>query len=250
MYSRLVIPLISVLLSFSCQATRDVPAGQELEQPADQQVQETDEGSSIAAVQGEDFAEFGREPLKRVRPAGLPSVIKNFRVVLDGALYRGGVEGTRGLNAAELKQLCELGFSYAVYFYDKGFKEQTVKCTDRSGKQNSISYVLRPTVGQDGLKKLMKEISSNINGSKGPTYIHCHNGWHATGIASAIAARQFCGVNTAKANKYLEITTDGSFKTIEGWGPKKVAGFPMDSALTLKGELREKYCQGLDAMDL
>jgi hypothetical protein len=43
----------------------------------------------------------------------------------------------------------------------------------------------------------------------GPMYVHCWNGWHASGVASSFALRQFCGFSANQAVAYWNTNTDG-----------------------------------------
>ena len=197
------------------------------------------------------FRQFGSDPLPHSPKPGLPDAIKNFRVVIPGVLYRGGVSNSRGFTTSELESLCKHGFSEAVYFYDTGFRANTVSCTDDQGNPNTINYVHYKTQdtfnspGKKGLGDLMLDISKVIENKRGPVFIHCNNGWHATGIAAAIAAKQFCAYDKTKATKYLKYTTDGSFQTIASWGPGKVDRYPLASGLEWDSATKNAMCQDL-----
>jgi hypothetical protein len=172
-------------------------------------------------------------------------------VVIPGILDRGGVSGTRGLNKSELLQLCKKGFSEAIYFYTKGFRKQTVSCTNEWGQKNTTRYVNYKTQkshyrpGKKGLYDMLKDINNVVKNKKGPIYIHCHNGWHATGISAAIAARQFCGYDKQKSVGYLKVTTDGNFSTIASWGPGKVKAFSLKNEFLWSKSTRAKLCPEL-----
>lgn len=49
-----------------------------------------------------------------------------------------------------------------------------------------------------------------IDSTKGPVYLHCWNGWHASGYLAALMLKQFCGYNDVDAVDYWDIATDGA----------------------------------------
>ena len=51
---------------------------------------------------------------------------------------------------------------------------------------------------------------SAINDSVGPVYLHCWNGWHASGYISALILKQFCGMSDIEATAYWDLGTDGA----------------------------------------
>jgi outer membrane protein OmpA-like peptidoglycan-associated protein len=46
--------------------------------------------------------------------------------------------------------------------------------------------------------------------SVGPVYLHCWNGWHASGYISAVILKQFCGYSDWDAVNYWDLGTDGA----------------------------------------
>ena len=61
--------------------------------------------------------------------------------------------------------------------------------------------------------EFFKDVISRANDStKGPVYIHCWNGWHQSGLLSAITLIQFCDYSNKEAIAYWERCTDGNFK--------------------------------------
>jgi outer membrane protein OmpA-like peptidoglycan-associated protein len=52
--------------------------------------------------------------------------------------------------------------------------------------------------------------NSAKNDSIGPVYLHCWNGWHASGFISAIILKQFCGTTDLDAVTYWDLGTDGA----------------------------------------
>lgn len=150
--------------------------------------------------------------------------VRNLRVVLRGVLYRGGAnnaynkyqrrDNQNPLPNMGLKNLCQEGFSQAVYLYDKNFAtapKQTA-CADFEGSRNNLQYLQLTATNESNLKPFLQMIYDVIKNNKGPLYMHCWNGWHASGLVSALALRQFCGMGPEEAVRYWEQNTDGNFQ--------------------------------------
>lgn len=131
--------------------------------------------------------------------------LRYMRTVLDRVLYRGGGPGGKvQLSDNNLKALCEDNFSGAVYLYSDGFKgPQTITCAD---KTKSVHYVVsgfRGTEGEKTLRAIYNVIKSQSTANPlGPIFVHCWNGWHASGEISAYALRQFCDMSGDEAAAY------------------------------------------------
>ena len=129
--------------------------------------------------------------------------LRAFRVVLDRVLYRGGGPGgTIPLRDNHLQALCADGFSSAGYLYPTNFDgPKEINCG-----QNSIRNTLegfREAGGRQTLQKIHEIIQSQSTSQpKGPMFLHCWNGWHASGEISAYALRQFCGMSGDEAAQY------------------------------------------------
>ncbi|MNL43274.1 hypothetical protein D3C87_1657800 [compost metagenome] len=62
-------------------------------------------------------------------------------------------------------------------------------------------------------KEILRIIYNRIKGKlDGPIYTHCWNGWHASGMISGIALKQFCGWNNREALSYWYKNTDGNYR--------------------------------------
>lgn len=156
--------------------------------------------------------------------------VRNFRAVLRGVLYRGGAnnaynkyqrrDNQNPLPNMGLKNLCEEGFSGAVYLYDKNFAtapKHTV-CKNLDGDDSHVNYRQLTATNAANLRTFLQLIYDVIKTDQGPLYMHCWNGWHASGLVSALALRQFCGMGGEEAVRYWEQNTDGhhqSFSTIK-----------------------------------
>lgn len=146
--------------------------------------------------------------------------LRDYRVVIPGVLYRGGNSGggQLPLRANGLKSLCDKGFSQAVYMYPNGFESAPKPTCD-----------LEYTTFGGGIKDrrlihaYLSKVKAVIDGTKkGPLYIHCWNGWHASGEMAAYALMQFCGLNGEQAQAYWDanvpngrVTRMRTFKTFD-----------------------------------
>ncbi|RYX78210.1 hypothetical protein EON76_06795 [bacterium] len=150
--------------------------------------------------------------------------VRNFRAVLSGVVYRGGAnnaynkhgkrDNQNPLPPLGLKNLCEEGFGQAVYLYSKNFSgaAKQTSCSSTRGS-NHINYATHSPLNEEGVYEILKKVHSAIqNPQRGPIYLHCWNGWHASGLASAIVLRQFCGMSASTAVAYWNRNTDGHNK--------------------------------------
>lgn len=151
--------------------------------------------------------------------------VRNFRAVLSGAVYRGGANNAFNRNGVRhnsnplptegLKNLCEEGFDHALYLYPTRFDTapKTVSCfKTKDGSANTLRYTqISPLAGEASAKSILKIINDRLNSSNAahPLYVHCWNGWHASGFISALTLRQFCGVSAEDAVAYWNKNTDG-----------------------------------------
>ncbi|MBC7465550.1 MAG: hypothetical protein H7256_06115 [Bdellovibrio sp.] len=149
--------------------------------------------------------------------------VRNFRMVLRGILYRGGANNsynkyekrnnqnplpTRGLN-----NLCQQDFKSAVYLYNTNYSTapKTVQCVTAENKNNELSYLQMDGLDQKNTEAFLEMIYKAIKGQiPSPIYMHCWNGWHASGLVSTLALKQFCDFDTDQALNYWIQNTDGN----------------------------------------
>jgi len=158
--------------------------------------------------------------------------LKDFRVVIPGVLYRGGNSGggTQPLNAKGLKSLCEKGFSKAVYMYPDNF--------DRAAKPEcELEYSTFGGTIKDRrlIYSYLAKIKDIIDNKKGPLYIHCWNGWHASGEMAAYALMQFCGVNGDQAQAYWNANVPNGSVT-------RIRSFKIFDDLMITAEQQSEIC--------
>lgn len=181
--------------------------------------------------------------------------VRNMREVLKGVLYRGGANnlfnkyGKRRnqnpLPKIGLDNLCKEGFAYSFYMYTTNFKTDPPQVSCRSIRgDNTLNYL------QLSFNKKQKEMltlirAAILDSSKGPIYLHCWNGWHASGYMSALALRQFCGVSVDTAIAYWNANTDG----VNGPGydkiRKAVAAFQPYAELNVDVATQQRICPDL-----
>lgn len=149
---------------------------------------------------------------------------RNFRAVLAGVLYRGGANNKYNRYGARdnrnplpdvgLRNLCEEGFATAVYLYPDHYETAPPKvdCVDRrTGRPNTLAYEQVGPYNERSVRDLLALVHRKAkNPAEGPAYFHCWNGWHASGLISAYALRQFCGLSGDEAVKYWDANTDGN----------------------------------------
>lgn len=149
--------------------------------------------------------------------------VRNFRVILHGIAYRGGAnnyyhkknkrDNRNPLPNDGLQNLCEEGFSKAVYLYSTNYSTapKQTNCRDLFSQNNQLNYVQWSPYNATDIKKVFTEIKAVLDDArKGPIYLHCWNGWHASGLISSLILRQFCGISGDKAVQYWDKNTDGN----------------------------------------
>lgn len=148
---------------------------------------------------------------------------RNLRPILHGIAYRGGgnnyyhkTDKRKNQNPLPddgLINLCKEGFSKSVYLYQRNFDSayNKVQCNCIDGAENNVEYLQLDYFDKNHVYEMVKMVyeSATID-SIGPVYLHCWNGWHASGYISAILLKQFCGYTNLQATSYWDIATDGA----------------------------------------
>ena len=182
---------------------------------------------------------------------------RNFRYVLRSVVFRGGAnnqmhrtsprDNRNPLPADGLKNLCSEGFGTAVYLYSRNYSSAPaeVKCRRNGSGDGRLAYVRLSPVSRPELRRILETIHAAIlkPDEVGPVYLHCWNGWHASGLASALALRQFCGVDADTAVQYWERNTDGHNKE-NGYAGfrEQIREFVPYRDLTVSAERRQEIC--------
>jgi outer membrane protein OmpA-like peptidoglycan-associated protein len=148
---------------------------------------------------------------------------RNMRPILHGVAYRGGsnnyyhkTDKRNNQNPIPLDgmhSLCQEGFSAGVYLYRKNFESSplgdTCNCVDNS--YNQFDYYQYDYFDSTHVYDML-ELTYNaaVNENVGPVYLHCWNGWHASGYISAVILKQFCELSSWDAVNYWDLGTDGA----------------------------------------
>jgi hypothetical protein len=149
---------------------------------------------------------------------------RNVRAVLNGVYYRGGANNafhrkskrnnSNPLPDDGLANLCQEGFGTALYMYPTRYETAppSETCQTYEGDPHQLDYgqvsVLRGR--RDDIRRILATVHEHIRKPElGPVYVHCWNGWHASGYAAAATLRQFCGFTAEQAVRYWDLNTDG-----------------------------------------
>jgi len=184
---------------------------------------------------------------------------RNFREVLNGVLYRGGGNNAfhrdpalKRANSNPLPidgftNLCEEGFRTVVYLYATNFDKvpQAVDCNSVRGPHR-LPYDQMTAVSR--YREILEKIFVAIHDpAKAPVYVHCWNGWHASGMISAMSLRQFCGYSAADTLAYwtknTDGTDDGSYEGIK----RRIREFQPYPDLLISPAIQAKICPTLAA---
>lgn len=148
---------------------------------------------------------------------------RNMRPILHGIAYRGGGNNyyhktdkrnnSNPLPDDGVENLCKEGFSHSVYLYRKNWDTapilDTCKCVNES--KNVLQYDQFDYFDDAHVRDMLEIVyNSAVDSTVGPVYLHCWNGWHASGFISAIILKQFCGTSDLDAVTYWDIGTDGA----------------------------------------
>ena len=186
--------------------------------------------------------------------------VRNFRRVLNGLVYRGGannwfrtpqLDNHNPLPPEGVDNLCKEGFSTSIYLYETNYNtaEHVKDCTGVEGP-NHFSYLQSSVTSSNAatrsqaLESILSIVYDHIKGGDHrPIYLHCWNGWHASGFASAIVLRQFCNMSRNDAVKYWDRNTDGVSVPSRGQIHKWIRDFSPDPAkYRLESDVQSQLC--------
>jgi hypothetical protein len=181
---------------------------------------------------------------------------RNVRAVLNGVYYRGGANNAfhrtskrnnnNPLPDDGLANLCEEGFGAAFYLYPTRYDTAppAETCQTSDGDPNHLDYsqisVLRGR--REDIRRVLATVYEHVQKPElGPVYVHCWNGWHASGYAAAATLRQFCGFTADQAVRYWDLNTDGvnrGYENVRGL-IRKFTPFP---EMTISAAERAALC--------
>ena len=148
---------------------------------------------------------------------------RNMRTILHGVAYRGGSNNYFHKTAKRnnhnpippdgMENLCEEGFSRGIYLYRANFEnsKQGCNCNAVNNTSNDFNYHQYDYFDDKHVYEMLKLVyESAVDDHEGPVYLHCWNGWHASGFISAVILKQFCGMSDLEAVNYWDLGTDGA----------------------------------------
>jgi hypothetical protein len=176
---------------------------------------------------------------------------RNMRTILFGVAYRGGAnnfynkfnkkDNHNPMPDDGLQNLCNQGFSSAVYLYSTNFADSKRIYINQKTK-DTLKYMQNSGMSRKTLKELMFKVYEVIQNPKsGPIYLHCWNGWHQSGFVSAAILMQFCKYSNDQAYQYWIDNTDGVNK---GYDNVKnlVKNFKIFEDISIDGSIRKEIC--------
>tara|TARA_B110000285_G_scaffold25376_1_gene24376 strand:+ start:252 stop:1964 length:1713 start_codon:yes stop_codon:yes gene_type:complete len=186
---------------------------------------------------------------------------RNMRTILHGVAYRGGAnnyyhktnkrKNNNPLPDDGIANLCQEGFSHSIYLYknnwDTAPEYETCDCVNQT--QNDMEYSQYDYYDKAHIKEMLELIYvSATDPNTGPVYLHCWNGWHASGFISAVILKQFCGFSDLDATSYWDLGTDGAntsprYNSIR----KKIMDFEPYPEFKLEDSLGNKLCAPMPA---
>ncbi|MCB0350530.1 MAG: hypothetical protein KDD38_05065 [Bdellovibrionales bacterium] len=184
---------------------------------------------------------------------------RNFRQVLRGVVYRGGANNSyhkksprsnmNPLQESARENLCLEGFSKSYYLYSENYDSSMEKniCHPQKNISQSLSYLQKSPMSKSGAKQILDDVYFALkNPASGAMYLHCWNGWHASGYISALVLRQFCDFSGDEAVSYWDLNTDGfneepGFERIRD----RIRSFSPYRDLSISRELKARVCPEL-----
>lgn len=181
---------------------------------------------------------------------------RNMRPILHGVAYRGGAnnyyhktdkrKNSNPLPNDGIKNLCKEGFSHSIYLYrtnwDSAPTFETCDCVNDA--RNDMEYSQYDYFDKEHIYEMLELVyKSAKDDNTGPVYLHCWNGWHASGFISAVILKQFCGYNDLDAIAYWDLGTDGAntsprYNSIR----EKIKNFQPYPEFFLEDSLGNKIC--------
>ena len=177
--------------------------------------------------------------------------VRNMRPILHGIAYRGGAnniyhktnkrDNKNPLQKSSLENLGKEGFSRAIYLYNKNFTKRQVLNIEGHKLVYERKYYSTP----DTIDYVLFIVKQNIESEKaGPIYLHCWNGWHASGMIAAVILMQFCDYTHKQAMDYWSLGTDrketqgAKFSKIE----KRINQFEPYDYLKIPKDIQDEIC--------
>lgn len=176
---------------------------------------------------------------------------RNMRTILFGVAYRGGAnnyyhksdkrDNHNPLPDDGLQNLCNQGFSSAIYLYSTNFIDSKRIYINQKTK-DTLKYIQNSGMSRKTMKDIMLKVYNVIkNPQLGPVYLHCWNGWHQSGYISAAILMQFCKYSNDQAYQYWLDNTDGVNKGYENV-KNLVKNFKTFDDISIDDSIRTEIC--------
>lgn len=178
--------------------------------------------------------------------------VRNARILFRNVL-RGGAnnvylrehprENQNPLPMDGLMNLCKEGFTDAIYLYQRNYETapRRVECVRNDGTPGSLNY--HNLIFNRDETTILSMVKEKLELQQGGLYLHCWNGWHASGYVSAISLIQFCGVSANDAVDYWNRNTDGvnqgeNYERIR----QKIRAFKPNAELNIDPLIKARVC--------
>jgi len=130
---------------------------------------------------------------------GLPAQageVTQYTKVISGKFSRAGSTGRQQYSDAALTQLCNQGYTMAIFLYP-GARPRTITC----GGGRKITYLSKtPYSSPAGILATTKAEMDR----GGKVLVHCWYGVHAAKYVAAAALNNFCGYNGSQSADYFK----------------------------------------------
>ena len=138
--------------------------------------------------------------------------------------------------------LYEMGFDKVYYLYATRFSSYYTPGVKDLLNQVGIDYQSLVPSNDSLAFILLRSVYETIQQPEaGPILMHCWNGWHMSGLASAYALMQFCDFSPTQAWDYWRKNTDGhdqGFTKVKS----RILNFKPEPGLLINERQKEEYC--------
>jgi len=120
--------------------------------------------------------------------------VERLSTIISGKLSISGTSNRKAFNDATLKDLCEEGYTLAIFTYS-GAQERTVTC----GGGRSIHY---KSSRWENPTSIVNAVAEEVR-EGGRALVHCWYGVHASKFAASAALTKLCGFSGSQAAAYF-----------------------------------------------
>ena len=120
--------------------------------------------------------------------------VERLSTIISGKLSISGTSNRKAFSDATLKDLCEEGYTLAIFTYS-GARERTVTC----GGGRSIHY---KSSRWENPTSIVNAVAEDVR-EGGRAIVHCWYGVHASKFAASAALTKLCGFSGSQAATYF-----------------------------------------------